>query len=360
MRYLKSAALFVAASVGVSTSALAGAGNVTTVVTPLSGAVTYSRSATNSLPALNTYIGYRVTIASALTNTNTINNVVFTGTISVADLDEVAEFVSSDGATCQTTANPPLAPSNARSISCPIGQLRAGQTFPTFAVFFKAPAKDTVTPTISDSVAFSGTTYYAEGTGGVPQSTPQNSTVPWTTASVTLGTTNPTVVKSGVQKTGGTLFTGDGAVATATDPWTTTVVVPTGFTAPDGATYTSAEINETEGLPTCAGDLLTCNISQLTIPGTFAKLVITLRRDVSTIAKSAKISSAIVYYKKDATTAEIQVQPCTAPVFPALPQPGNPCINSRTEYTKKTAPTPDWIGDWGFEIFALDNGGYRN
>jgi len=284
VRRVQSAFLFIAlAGTLVSSDVFAGAGIVTTQVAPLSLNVTYSIPATTSpaKPALVTYVGYAVNIRSDPTNTNTINNVRFTATTSVTDSTEKATFDSAEGATCVPT-NP-----DGTSIECTIGQLRAGQTYPTFAVFFRAPEKATTAPLV-DEVAFSGITYYAEGTGGVDNSIPQNSTVSWSSLPVTLGTTNPTVVKSAVPKNGGTLFTGDGAVATSTDTWTTTVSVP------PTAAYTTADIAETVSPLTCAPDLLTCSTTTLKIPGSFAQLVITLRRDVSTIAKSAKISSARV------------------------------------------------------------------
>lgn len=336
--------------------AFGGAGDITTTVIPIAPNVTYSRdaSATNKTPALVTYVGYRVQISNV--GGNTINNIRFTGTTSVTDSQEKAIYSSAEGVSCTTSTG-------GTSIDCNIGQLKAGEPFPEFAVFFVAPVK--VVNTVADGenqdfVSFSGTTFYAEGTGGVPQSTPTNSTLPWATVPVTLGTFNPESVKSAVPKGGGTLFTGDGAVATATDTWATAVVVPA------TTRFTTAEILEATTPTTCAPDLLTCSTSTLTIPGSFANLIIYLRRDVTTIAKNAKISSARVYYSDPTTPAEgvtypYEVLPCTnTTTYGSLPKPGVPCIKSRTEFTKRTAPTPEWEGDWQFEIWALDNGRYVN
>jgi hypothetical protein len=91
-------------------------------------------------------------------------------------------------------------------------------------------------------------------------------------------------------------------------------------------------------------------------------LKIWLVRDASTIAKGAKISSAKIYYTGSNPPSlgfyPYQVLPCTDTSYGPLPMPGIPCIKSRTEFTKKTAPTPDWVGDWQFEIWAKDNGKY--
>ena len=333
----------------------AGAGSLTTVVTPLASTVTYSDDPATTTPALVTYIGYTVAISNA--GGNTINNIRFTGTALAADGAEKAVFVSpADGASCVVTS------ADQNAIECSIGQLKAGKAFPTFAVFFKAPFKvinGVNDGENTDSIAFSGISFYAEGTGGVPNSPPDNSTNEWAANPVGLGTANPMLVKSALPKSGGTLFTG-GAVATPQDPWTTTVQVP------PTTSYTTAEIAETENaLTDCtrAGDLLTCNVSRLTIPGSFAKLVITLRRDASTIAKSAKISSAKIYYDNlKGNNLPIpypyDLLPCSnTTTYGTLPKPGIPCINRRTEYTKKNAPTPEWVGDWEFEIFALDTAG---
>src|SRR5580765_7415888 len=111
--------------------AVAGAGLVTTAVTPLSGNVTYSIPATTN--PLVTYIGYTVAIANG--GGNTVNNIVFTAQTAVTNTAEAATFSSADGATCATTNAAKTA------ISCSIGQLKAGKAFPTFAVFFLAPAK---------------------------------------------------------------------------------------------------------------------------------------------------------------------------------------------------------------------------
>jgi hypothetical protein len=318
--------------------AWAGAGIMHTTVEPLQDNVTYSGT------TLQTFFAYKVTVGSDATNTNTINNVRFTGTLSIST-SEVATFSSADGIGCNATG---------MSVDCAIGQLRAGQSV-SFAVFFKSPQRAGAADGV---VSFSGTTFYAEGTGG-PNSVPPNSTVNWTASSVTLGTLNPTHVKSAVQKSGGTLFTGDGAAAKSTDTWTTTVTVPA------SATYTTADVLEETIATPLAPNLADQSSSTLTIPGQFAQLVIKLRRDASTLLKGAKIASARVLYKDpshpDARVVyPYEVLPCTDTTFGTLPQPGIPCIRTRTEYTKKNAPTADWVGDWEFEILANDNGRYTN
>lgn len=159
-----------------------------------------------------------------------------------------------------------------------------------------------------------------------------------------------------------TFFTGSG-VATATDPWATVVRVPANVTF-----TTKAVVVESVDPVTCAADLLTCNRSDLTIPGTFSTpLQITLRRDASTIAKGAKIESASIYYRHLPTDTDFNVPSCADPIYvPALPQPGVPCEDRtlRKAYPKKGTPKSPvpagFEGDWEFVIYAVDNGRYTN
>ena len=69
-------------------SALAGAGQLTVSVVPLTTAVTYSAlaSASPPRPALTTYVGYVVSVSN--TGGNTINKIRFTGAARPTDTDE--------------------------------------------------------------------------------------------------------------------------------------------------------------------------------------------------------------------------------------------------------------------------------
>jgi len=334
-------------------------GTLTGTVAPLGGVtnVTYS---IESPKVMDTYVGYSISLGNTTGGTATATNTSFTVTATASDTQEVVKLLLNADvvlpAGCTATA--------VNSFTCIVGQLKAGQSFPPFQVFFRAPTKvingsfDDVDPDSTadnDYVKVQLTWHYAERTNDQNPNT--NSSGSATDASVLLGTPNPTQVKSTVPKTGGEFFTG-GAVATGGDNWTTTVVVPA------TTSFTTAEITETAGVPV-APTLLNSSTTTLSIPGTFQKLIITLRRDASTIVKGAKIASARLYYDNPTTPAPgvtypYEVLPCTDTTHGTLPKPGIPCINRRTEYTKKTAPAPDWEGDWEFEVFALDNGRYVN
>lgn len=328
----------------------AGAGVLTTEVTPLSPSVTYSSLASVSpaRPALDTYVGYLVRIGNA--GGNTINNVRFAGATTVTDAQERALFASIEGgAGCQIGADQ-------TSISCDFGQLRSGEAVPAFVVFFKAPVKDTASPipdgqtgacSSTDCVTFSGTTYYAEGTGGLDNSTPQNSTVNWS-SSVTLGTFNPALVKSAVQKSGGRLFTGSGGLSVGNDRFATTVVVPA------GAASTSAEIAESP--EAVCSVLAECFSAVITIPGSFSPyLTIIVRVDASAIPKGTKIESVTVQYEGG------DVGLCASPTTPR--SDGLPCIAARRAYpgnSKQGTLFPvELENDFEWTLINTRNGSYK-
>jgi hypothetical protein len=196
---------------------------------------------------------------------------------------------------------------------------------------------------------------------------------PLATATTALTAPDPTKVSAYVRANfPAKLFTGvNGGIATADDSWTTTVAVPA------QSTSTTVNVSEAIDVP-LASNLSNKSSSTLAIPGTFpGHLVITLRRDASTIGKGANIATAQVRYFNPAHPAAgiaypLSVPNCTDTSYGALPQSGIPCISKRTAYPvpkkdddkKKSsvpaAPLTGYEGDWEFEIQALDNGTYEN
>ena len=246
------------------------------------------------------------------------------------------------------------------AISCAIGRLRAGEEFPTFAVFFKAPVKDSISPLpegiagscpTTDCLSFSGITYYAETTGGAT-SPVDNSIAEWTAADVMLGTSTPTLVKSAVQKGGGSLFTGTGGVTSAADPFATSVIVPASMT------FTTAEILESPDAVNCTNNFSACFRSDITIPGTFSPyLTIVLRQDASTILKGTKIESVLIQYT--GANGAVFVGDCASATTPR--SDGIPCIAKRTYYKSSKIPgwTPELDGDFEWTLINLGNGSYK-
>jgi hypothetical protein len=350
MRDLKFAILFAAASLGSIPSAFAGAGAITTTIAPLQVEVTYSKD------ALTTYVGYTVQVANA--GGNTINNIRFTARTSVTDPAEAAVFSSAEGAICTPTAV-------VNEIQCAIGQLTAGVAHPTVALFFKAPVKiaqGVADGTGEDTVTLTGTTYYAEGTGGL-NSTPDNSINEWgPVASVVLGTDNPTLVKSAVPKAGGTFFTGAGGVSNGNDKFTTSVKVPA------AASFSKATIDESTTCGAGVNFFYTCYQSALSIVDalgatvSFAPpyLAIVLRQDASNIRSGTKIGSIDIYYSPDPDTIPpAKVNDCPSPT--TVYGGGVPCIAKRVYYKNGSVPgwTPDLDKDFEWWILNDQNGTYK-
>jgi hypothetical protein len=335
--FLKTCALI--GALGVAASAYGAAGTVTTTVTPITTNVTYSIGGSQPM---TTYIAYTVDVVNA--GGNTINNITFTGSTSVTDAQESAVFHSAEGATCVTT-NP-----GGTAISCSLGQFPAGAGT-SFVVFFVAPIRDLTSPTSPDNVTFSGATLYAEqGSGNNP---PRNSNVAWPTpAPVLLGTENPTNIKTAVPRSGGSFYTGAGAVSTASDPITTLVTIPT-----LSVSFTTATVDEAP-LPnqaSCANFTI-CFGTQLTIEGTFSPFATyQVREDTTNIKPGTKIESVTVQYT-DADNVTHPVGLCASPTTPRAD--GLPCIAKRTHYknSRVTGWTPDLDGDFEWLFISIKNG----
>ncbi|HEX5638409.1 MAG TPA: hypothetical protein VFX81_01285 [Burkholderiaceae bacterium] len=340
--------VFLGAALGVS-SAFAAAGDTSAAVNAISQNVTYSSAATAKAKALNSYIGYTATVSNS--GGNTINNIVFEGTLTVADPGEQPELSSWEGIASCVTVPVPNAPINQVTIQCPVGQVRAGATTPVFAVFFKAPIKDPVSPLPQgdDTVTFAGRIITAEGTN-FPD--PTNDSVDlWGPAPVvTLGTANNFTVKSAVPKSGGSFFTGLGGISLSGDPFTTTVTVP------PLTTFTSAVIDETP-LTCTSGKFVTCSESSLTIPGTFSPyLTVILRQDATNIVRGTKIETVLIKYTDDITNqVTYPVPDC---IGGAPTGTGVPCILKRTYYKNKGVLgwTADLDGDFQWELINTKNG----
>lgn len=307
-------------------------------------------------PALVTYSGYRVTVKNwGVSSNNTVNNVVFTAESAVLPSDgRIAAYSPpAVGFTCQAVT--------ATKVSCALGQLKVGDSR-DFYIYYLAPKAPTNSATGTLNLGW--TLNYAEGANdstGASRLDTQTGT-----ATVGLGTFNPLNVKSSVPPAKQVqVFTGAYGVATSTDPWTTSVVVPTLNTA-----TTTAEIVESK--TDCAfGSTTLCPVfSDITIPSVAVSvsnpLIITLLRDASTIPSNAKIRDAKLFYFPDPVFApdyNVEIQNCSVtPLGSATtPDPYNGgiikrCIVSRTDFKNNNAPTPDYVGDWQFILNALENG----
>lgn len=333
MKFLRSLAIAAALGAGGSTFAGDLAATVTSVLQPVTWA-----SANQP-----TFASYAITMTN--TKPNAISGVRLIGTASVVNGTSTAQFYPASSDTHCTATNV-----QQTAVACSFGLLQPNAPV-SFTVTFSAP-------TDGDQIAFAWSAVFDESGGGASDGSAGTTTTG-------LAPPNDAAVTSVVPQGGNvTFFTGSGSgIATPSDPWTTTVSVPT------GAASTTATVAESSSNVTCAPDLLTCNITTLSIPGTFANLlVITLRRDASTIRNGAKISNARIFYD-GATTPDpfvvypLEVLSCNDTTYGLVPRAGVPCIDTRTAYPKKSTPKnpvpTGFEGDWEFIIKAVDNGQYR-
>jgi len=360
MRFARALSLFLAACLGIFGLAWAHWAPVSVTATATPATATLSRT------GVPNYAAYVVTINNP--TSQPLKYVQFSAKTTVAPTSGIARFFSSSGLPTPCTA----AGTDGSSVQCGIPvPINPGAKLSFTLVF--------TTPTAGTSITFASKTIVGDDAYHCN---------PPLLASATTSLEAPSDdgVVSYVPLTGATVFTGTGSSPSATtaDPWTTTVTIPPG-------TATTATIGESVNPNSCSADLLTCNISSLTIPGTFNHLVITLRRDVSTIASSGdddddddhgshgkdgqwtrghdkdprhggwsrkpNIDNAVIYYEHVLGAGFVPVPNCSDD--PSLPQAGRPCIKSRKAFPK-CPPTPliDQ-GDWWFEIWAIDNGRYQ-
>lgn len=366
------AAFALAGGLGATTSAFAANADIEVKVTAVPQSVSVKRV------GLTTYAAYRVCVQSK--TTNVINAAVFTATTNITaptvsgDSAPYEEAVANAGiaTACEGDTDfvevPSTSPGAAANcavdtttggIRCPIGRLSgiASNTGSksAFVVIFKAPASGNP---LTLNWKF---TYSTTGSAGSHSSNVQSF---GDFADTALTTTTDDAKRDGFisyfPTFGGTFFTAAaqanaagavGGVATIATPWTSTVVIP------GGNTPNTITVTQPDALQSCAANVLKCFQTDLKIPDQqFAsEFSVILRRDASTIKSGAKIATGVISYTHIIGGTLIPLNDCA---ITAGPHPGVPCIQTRTEYTRKNAPTPDFIGDWEFIIRAVDNGSF--
>lgn len=347
-------------------------------------------------PALVTYTSYLVTVSnSGTTSSNTVNNITFRAATRIASQDvpvvagRTAPYQSPAvpvlGTVSCSLATPPsdwsynseptpisYTPSSDSYIECPIGQLKAG-TSKSFYVYFLAPKAPTTL--VTEQIQFDWRLNYGEATndsGGASRQDSQQASA----APVLLGTFNPSSVKSSVPPTKKVeLFTGTFGIATnylTGDGWTTTITVPSA-----NATNAKATIDESKASCSFGTTVLCAVYSDISVkdgdgntvvfPATNANaatnaLIIKLRRDASTIPSGSRLRDAAVYYAPDSIANPLPIPDCAvAPLgttVSGVEVKRCEVKSARIEYKNANAPTPDYVGDWEFTIWATENGKY--
>ena len=353
MRHQVRSAILLCALVSIAPPSLANGPDAQVTVTPLPA------NATLSGASQNRFAGYLVRVANVSDDTLKILKLTGKTTVAPAAATGTATFVKSIGSVTCT-------PIVATDIECVINQLLGIGGSLQFVVIFKTPAFAVVnSPT---AINFATKTLYAEYEHHEPYI--DDIEAAYKTASTALGAPSASQVDSYIPDTGATLFTGAGNSPSATlaDPWTTEVSSPPGQAS-------TASVLETIDPTTCAADLLTCNISAISIPDVSVAvapfLKITLRRDVSTIGSAStsyskksdddkrkpNIKNWVVYYRKNTSGPDstfIAVPECYKVLgvvvpMPGVPGAGQPCVAKRTAIPK-TDPVVDDRGDWKIEI----------
>jgi hypothetical protein len=370
VRCLGATALAAAAWLGVGATALAANANFTVTVAPINADVSVGRS------GLTTYDAFRVTLTNM--SGNTTNAIVFGGSTNVTgdltatggDANAVASYVESDPlGTCSGSGT---------TVQCNIGQMKNGVT-KSFVVIFAAPALADADHWATDAkIDFNWSFDYSSGnSSGTPTSLICNSQPasppPCTgTNSTNLITTATDAILSSfvtyIPSFGGTFFTGNGASALPSNPGLTNPLLPTALLklkVPGAEKLSTAQVQQNVvagGLTSATTTTITSIIKVPNNDQPFSQFItIFLQRDASTHANGAKIADAVVLYSHTDDLSNLNpVPPCPANGDPSgFTPPVCEMLSLRTEFTKKTAPTPDDVGDWLFVIHALENGGFK-
>jgi hypothetical protein len=362
MQFSRLATVFAAAVLGASTSAFGAAGAITLTVDPpvaaLSDAVTYRTV------KLQTFVGLNVGDVGGtnvlLTNTggNTINDVNITLSATVRDAAETLtlykpEVYLPSSCTWDKDSGGNPVPGKTVSFTCRIAHMANGATFPAFSVFYSAPTQGS-TPLGSDFVDTNVRLVYAEGLNDQPSS-PNNSFFDTPQLQVvTLGTTNPTRVKSGVPKDGVKLETGNGAIpSTSTYPFAASLNVPTAAAVTSAEIQLAAVTDNTEvQLCQAALNFNHCYVATVTVPAlvyTDANVMtLILRIDSSEVGNKFNASNVHVFHDG------LEIFACQAG------QPNNivtACFGTIIRYSN-AAKNGDLRSDVEVPVFTKKNGSW--
>jgi len=359
MNYVKST--FVAVIVALTSSAAWGQADpqISIVVVPTPDKVTLSRG------SLDTFAAFRVTFAngarSALDRVflnGTATN--FGGTDPVVYDSFIAITTPTD--TCEVGSTP-------NTVSCSLTSLAPGAST-DFIVVFKAPKNGA-------RIDFNWTAGGSEGKGGGGGCCSQAGLAQTTLVDPTTDPSFKTEAKTFVRPTGGTVFTGNEAITTPSDGWSTTVVVP-GFTSQAFTVATIKEVSSADPIPpspplACPSysTSSTCFASKLSIPGTFASLAIKIRLDKTFFSLGrTKPETLSLRYTGDGppppgTSYPHTLQLCSqdAATFSlpisAMPLAGRPCLSEPTKVLPNGHKIKELRGALEFNALARDNGQYE-
>lgn len=256
-----------------------------------------------------------------------------------------------------------------QSIDCTITGGVESFGYSTFDFAFTAPAVGTAVVLNWDVRFGQGAATNFIATGSTPGANP---TV------VSLISNSSTEAKAYIPPAGDNLYTGN-AIPSGADPFTVGVVVDPAANKVVTAAITEGGDNTVLVPVTCLQPTFKCAkldvFKKETLPNgdldfiraqytananttdLDQRLVIVLRLAASEVA-GKNIKQAVLFYKSDDAGAFAQqVADCPRRDPNYVPPVGEPpCIASRIEYTKRTAPDASLIGVWEFTLYASKNG----
>jgi hypothetical protein len=339
--------------------------DVTLDVKPV-GSVSVSRDGSDGLKAA---VAYRLQFVNS--GGNTVNQVVLNAftTVNPSGTAPYAAFVNNDLSTNPNCTQPPavLGPT---SLTCAIGQLRAGETRDFFLIF--------QTPTAGDTVTFTGNIGYSEGSSS---GTPTSSFTQSVTNTIDLTTDDATLVNKSVKTvlapTGGTFYTGPNGQANAANLFSTTVQVP----ATSGVVTSNSIDQDSKGSFACApgyycyGLLSTIEIRDAKDEtkkvhfddfGVDKIVTIFLRQDVASLSVKKpipKVGDVKIFYNPspdpdpnapivvgEEVLACVNGTPVVIPATESTPKIIKPCVADRKSFVKGNK------GYYQYEIRTYENG----
>ena len=322
---------------------------------------TYSVSVSRA--GLDSFISYRLTFLNS--STNTVNQVVFKATATVtgaaSGIAAYKVLVNLTPASPNCPAPPAPNATQTNTVTCAIGQLKAGDKR-DFFLLFRAPEAGA-------TVAFTGDTTFSSGNS--PNSPPATFTKQVTNSMVLTTIEEQQVNKSVITvlpPRGGSFFTGPNGQANATNLFSTVVQVPS--TLPTTPTTLPAIVTdnritqESVSSFACAPGYFCYGLSSdISIddaakpPGSRVDftpypsgiIAITLRQDAASLTvknPTPGIFDVRIFYTPTGSPTTIELQACGT----SLPTIDIPCVKSRTDNLKGKK------GYYEYLIWARDNG----
>lgn len=332
---MRTTKLLCSAALLLASAGQAVAGEITATVNKLSEPV--SLSVSGSQPVATYVVSLQNT-----GGTNDINSGRFVATTQViGGSGAIAAYKSSNGANCTVT--------NAGTrVDCTVGALAANET-KTFTLTYFAPAAGTSIDLVWQSV-FNNGSPPGGGNGNVG------------TTSITLAPIDNAKVASAVPANEDVaVFTGDRALPSNSDQFTTAINVPVANPNNSTATVTEFDVS-TDTTCTSQRNFRKCFASDISIPGVDlqpqgAVLAFTLRIDRSNIRNSSRIDQVIIRYS-DQSVVVTNVQFCARDGSnnPIPNADKTPCIDTRQEFTRKS-PLQSWTG-YQWRLIGYKNGRY--